>query len=61
MKIVSTNGIGYPHLVQAATNIDPPVVWENLGSNALAPSGAWEFIDFDATNYSRRFYRSVAP
>jgi hypothetical protein len=60
-KIISTNGLSYPHIIQAATNLDQSAVWENLGSNTLAPSGAWEFTDLNATNYPSRFYRSTVP
>lgn len=61
MKVISTSGSGYPHLIQAATNLAGSALWENLGSNALGTSGAWEFTDAEATNYPVRFYRSVLP
>jgi hypothetical protein len=61
VRIRSTNGSGYPHAIQAATNLGPSAVWETLGSNALSPSGAWEFIDANASTYPGRFYRSTVP
>ncbi len=62
-----TNGIptltfsGSPNktnVTQASTNL---FNWDSISTNVADGSGAWQVIDNDATNYSRRFYRSYQP
>ena len=42
-------------IIEASTNL---VDWISLATNS-APHGLFEFVDSDATNFQRRFYRSV--
>jgi hypothetical protein len=42
-------------IIEASTNL---VDWISLATNS-APNGLFEFVDSDATNFQRRFYRSV--
>jgi hypothetical protein len=54
---------GQTYHLEAATNLEPPVVWQMLpGSTTNAPPGGlWQFTDSPAVNYGERFYRSVSP
>jgi hypothetical protein len=62
-----TNGVptltfsGSPNktnVTQASTNL---YNWVSISTNVADPSGAWQVIDTDATNFSLRFYRSYQP
>jgi uncharacterized repeat protein (TIGR03803 family) len=46
--------------VQVATNLSPPVTWMPL-TNLATTSGAAQFTDLGATNYSSRFYQVTWP
>ena len=50
-----TGESGQPFLIQTSTNL---VDWFNLSSGVLIDN-AFNFTDYDAPNYSRRFYRTV--
>lgn len=55
--------VGAPDLtniIQAATSLASPTVWQNVSTNVADSAGAWQFTDSIATNPSR-FYRSYAP
>jgi autotransporter-associated beta strand protein len=59
---------GRTYLVQASTNLTPPIDWEMLtnnldgGTNFVGgTNGLWTHTDLNATNFSTRFYRSVVP
>jgi len=60
-----TNGARLPlgtnvvvnYVLQAATNLSAPVVWLDLATNTLDPSGVWQFTDSQATNFTQQFYR----
>src|SRR6185369_6138986 len=61
---VTINFAGIPgrnYLVQAATNLAPPVIWQTLSTNAAGTNGLWSFADLEATNYAQRYYRSAKP
>jgi hypothetical protein len=45
----------------AATSLIPPVVWEAVATNPPGNSGAWQFIDTNASQYPARFYRIYTP
>jgi N-acetylneuraminic acid mutarotase len=49
---------GRQHIIEAATNLDPPVVWSNLLTNVTGQNGSLIFTDPTVTNLSRRFYRA---
>jgi uncharacterized repeat protein (TIGR03803 family) len=51
---ISTN------IVQAATHLTPPVVWQNVSTNVADGNGAWQFTD-SSNNTGTKFYRSYAP
>jgi len=50
----------FNYRIQAATNLDTPIVWTDL-TNFLATNSPFNFIDRAATNYRVRFYRVVSP
>ena len=44
--------------IYASTNLDD---WVFLGNVSADAGGAFKFIDYDRTNYPKRFYRSLGP
>jgi hypothetical protein len=48
------------YTIEATTNLTTPD-WEFLGNAVADPSGLFQFIDTDRTNYPIRFYRSYGP
>ena len=51
---------GAQYLVQAATNLTPPVAWVNVSTNTAGADGQWTYTD-SSTNHTRRFYRAAMP
>jgi hypothetical protein len=51
---------GAQYLVQAATNLAPPIAWVNVSTNTAGTNGQWTFTDF-TINRTRGFYRSAMP
>lgn len=62
---IEINGTGIPNLlysVYASTNVAESVTgWLDLGLIQATPGGALQFVDPDATNYTRRFYQFALP
>jgi hypothetical protein len=69
---ISTNGngtvtIGFAgipglnYLIQAATNLSPPITWTTLSTNMAGTNGLFNFTDLNATNYTSRYYRTATP
>jgi hypothetical protein len=57
---VTLNLFGAPgstYILQAATNLSPPVSWLQIATNTLGGSGLWLFTDQHATNFPQQFYR----
>jgi uncharacterized repeat protein (TIGR03803 family) len=48
------------NIIQAATGLASPTIWQNVSTNVADSAGTWQFTDSIATN-SSRFYRSYAP
>jgi hypothetical protein len=46
------------HVIEAATNLSASTIWVPLATNNLGANGTLIFIDTNATNFSRRFYRA---
>ena len=46
--------------VQATTNL-ADTNWLNLTTNFFSTVGAWNWTNFDVTNFPQRFYRVVSP
>lgn len=48
--------------VLASTNLAAPLVeWQVLGSPELLPNGSYRYVDIEAINHPRRFYRVRTP
>jgi sugar lactone lactonase YvrE len=56
-----TGGANQNYLLQAATNLVAPVVWQTLSTNAADANGIWQFADTNTSAYPARFYRAAAP
>jgi uncharacterized repeat protein (TIGR01451 family) len=52
-----TGSPGYIYILQATTNLLPPVNWLPLATNTLGTNGVWLFTDTSATNLPLQFYR----
>src|SRR5262249_4397895 len=59
---------GRAYLVQAASNLAAPIIWETLSNNVnggfmfIAPTnGLWTHVDLNSTNFGIRFYRTALP
>jgi hypothetical protein len=49
---------GNQYLVQTASNLAPPVLWNSVSTNTAGTNGLWVFTD-SITNALRRFYRAA--
>jgi uncharacterized repeat protein (TIGR03803 family) len=47
------------YLVQATTDLIPPISWETISTNVAGADGSWQFTDTNATYFPSRFYRSA--
>jgi uncharacterized repeat protein (TIGR03803 family) len=59
---VTLHFLGGPNstnVIQSTANLTPPSTWLNVSTNVADASGAWQFIELNATN-SARYYRSYA-
>jgi hypothetical protein len=50
---------GYTYLIQAATDLSPPVAWTTLSTNVADINGLFNFIDLGAASYADRYYRTT--
>jgi hypothetical protein len=48
------------YVVQATTNLAPPVTWSNVSTNTAGADGTWSFSE-STTGYTQRFFRPVKP
>jgi uncharacterized repeat protein (TIGR03803 family) len=39
-----------PYLMQATTNLAPPISWQTISTNVADTNGSWQFTDFSLTN-----------
>ena len=51
---------GNQYLVQTASNLAPPVLWNSISTNTAGTNGLWLFTD-SITNALQRFYRAAVP
>jgi sugar lactone lactonase YvrE len=49
---------GWPYVLQAATNLAPPVNWQSVITNLADTNGNWSFTDTNLIQYPQRFYRA---
>ncbi|MDB6064872.1 MAG: hypothetical protein JWR26_1080 [Pedosphaera sp.] len=52
---------GFNYVLQATTNVLPPVTWQNIATNPADPNGNWSFMDTNLTSSPARFYRISGP
>jgi autotransporter-associated beta strand protein len=52
---------GSIYLIEAATNLNPPIAWTTLSTNTADTNGVFSFTDTNATNYNDRYYRAATP
>jgi hypothetical protein len=61
MQLNFAGAIETPYVILATTNLAPPTVWVSLSTNTSDSNGLFQYLDSDATNYPRRFYRAKTP
>lgn len=49
----------YPYVLQATTNLTPPINWQTITTNAADTYGNWSFTDSNTAAYPARFYRAT--
>ncbi len=54
-----TGVAGYTYLIETATNLNPPIAWTILCTNAADTNGLFSFTDINATNFGDRYYRTA--
>jgi uncharacterized delta-60 repeat protein len=59
LQMPGTPGINY--VLQTATNLTPPVVWQNISSNQADTNGMWTYVDTNPPVVGPRFYRVYGP
>jgi hypothetical protein len=47
----------YPYVLESATNLMPPVVWQSLLTNNADSNGVWSFTDTNTASFQQRYYR----
>ncbi len=55
--LIVTGVPGQAYVLQAASNLAPPIVWQPLVTNILDVSGTWQYGDPGAAQIPQRFYR----
>ena len=50
---------GYPYILQSATNLTPPIVWQSIFTNYADTNGNWSFAVTNLMDMPERFYRAV--
>ena len=50
----------YPYILESATNLTPPVVWQPVFTNYADTNGNWSFTITGLTNSPAGYYRAVA-
>jgi endo-1,3-1,4-beta-glycanase ExoK len=58
------NGTGLPgvnYQLLTTTNLAPPIIWLPLTNQTADGTGAFQFIDWNATNFPQQFYEITGP
>jgi uncharacterized repeat protein (TIGR03803 family) len=50
----------YPYILQSATNLTPPVIWQSILTNPADVNGNWSFTVSNLMNLPAGFYRAAA-
>lgn len=48
-------------LIEAASNLNSPIFWQPIGSNAVNANSLFQFTDTNAPAFPTRFYRALFP
>jgi hypothetical protein len=62
--LFTLSGLGFsnaPYFIEAATNLNTPILWQTISTNLSSNNGLYQFIDLDSTNFPIRFYRVRSP
>jgi hypothetical protein len=51
----------FPYILQTATNLTPPIIWQSVCTNVSDPFGNWISTDTNTTAYPSKFYRASVP
>ena len=61
-KQITGQGISnLTYTIQAATNLNAPITWSNVGSALANATGVFQFTDTNAPLFPMRFYRVLSP
>ncbi len=61
IRLNFTGNSNVTYIIQATTNLTPPITWTNLSTNIAGSLGGFRYFDSDATNHGTRFYRTTTP
>jgi hypothetical protein len=50
-----------PYVLEATSDLNPPILWQPVQTNFSDATGAYLFVDTNATNFPARFYRVQSP
>ncbi len=48
---------GYTYILEATTNLIPPIGWLPVATNTFDTNGVWQYTDLQATNFPQQYYR----
>lgn len=59
IQLIFTGTPNFLYILQATTNLTPPVNWQSIVTNTTDAYGVWSFIDTNSVIYPVRYYRSM--
>jgi hypothetical protein len=60
-QISGQGGANLTYGIEAATNLNLPILWQRIGSNTADGAGLFQFTDTNAPGFPVRFYRALFP
>ncbi|HSU52466.1 MAG TPA: hypothetical protein VLT36_00235, partial [Candidatus Dormibacteraeota bacterium] len=61
IQIIGVGTSNAIYVIQAASNLDSPILWQPIGSNAANAALLFQFTDTNAPAFPTRFYRALFP
>ncbi len=61
VRITAQGIAGVSYVIEATTNLAPPVVWAAISTNTADSSGLIQFVQQNVTQYPQRYYRIASP
>jgi len=52
---------GFNYVLQTATNLSPPISWQNIASIQTDTNGLWSYVDTNTSASDSLFYRVSTP